>query len=137
MSCLDSKISSVPSINSWYLQPCWPLQHTHKHTHPQSHKDPYPQTRPLTCELFFKNRQIFYVLSFRRVNTGANYTSCLNHFPTFHSKHEYNFNETCTMCFIFKTERGVTERFGKIRFTCVCLYKSFVFLAGLALKIER
>ena len=40
MSCLDSNISLVPGINSWYeyLQPYCPLQHKYKHTKPQSHK---------------------------------------------------------------------------------------------------
>ena len=113
-----------------------PVAHTQTHTPTKPQRSIYAdQTTDMWT--FFKNRQIFYVVSFRCVNTGPNYTSCLNHFPTFHSKHEYNFNETCTMRFIFKTASRVTEMFWKTSLSLGCLYKLFVFLAGLALKIER
>ena len=53
MSCLDTKISLVPiSINSWYLQPYWTLQHTSEQTKPQSHKETYTQSTdiwPAVC----------------------------------------------------------------------------------------
>ena len=32
------------SINSWYLQPYWTLQHTSEQTKPQSHKETYAQS---------------------------------------------------------------------------------------------
>ena len=74
---------------------------------PTTHTQTHPATQPQRCIrsdhrhmnffVFSKqlnNRQIFYVLCFRSVNTSANHTPCLNHFPSFHSKHEYNY-ETC------------------------------------------
>ena len=84
---------------------------------------------------FFKNRQIFYVLSFRRVNTGPNYTSCIfRHFIQ-------NMNITSmkhVQCALYSRQQVEWLKcFEKLRFLCVCLYKLFVFLAGLALKIER
>ena len=67
------------------------------------------------------------------VNTGTDHMPCLNHFRHFIQ----NMNKTTTkhvqrQQFIFKTASRVTELFfRKPYFLCVCLFKLFVFLAGL------
>ena len=80
MSCLDSNISLVPGINSWYeyLQPYCPLQHKYKHTKPQSHKATKIHTlRPLTYLLIVQKRvnvftdccacESLYIVSIKKV----------------------------------------------------------------------
>ena len=62
MSCLNAKISLVPSISAQYLQPYWSLQHTSSyklHPNTKSHKPTKIYTlRPLTYELFFQKSSI-------------------------------------------------------------------------------